>query len=203
MKREPESTMNEAHTPTEFDAPPEVADDQDVDMGSTMIEAPIPEASGAAIPTSETPRSVAQLAPSPAIKATAMDLQSVSKSEAHTVEFSGQETFAAMPAVKPAADGQFRETQWFMAAQDPDHIENIQNVVPSDLEDQYVGGDNKLDTQVREQFSLNVGNSGKSQGSTDVSASSGSARDNTNSGLIVAIIIVAAIGAGAYFMFKG
>ena len=56
------------------------------------------------------------------------------------------------------AGGGFRETLWFMQAQDPDSLEAIQNEDHNleSLNENYEDDGNVLDTQVRQQFSLNI-----------------------------------------------
>jgi len=118
------------------------------------------------------------------------------------INVSPNETFASMEAITPPAGG-FRETQWFMAAQDPDHIENIENVVPTDLEGQYQKSE-ILDTQARQQFSLNVGkNSGGTHGA---GTSDDGYSENVRGGagpnkVVVGVLVLIVLGAVAYFGF--
>lgn len=49
----------------------------------------------------------------------------------------------------------FRETQWFMKADDQDHIEAIENYGAGELAPEYDDKGDLLSTQVREAFSLN------------------------------------------------
>ena len=106
-----------------------------------------------------------------------------------------------MPALDPPAPGKFRETQWFMAAQDPDHIDNIGNVVLDDLEENYKPEDGNLDTQIRQKFSLNVPVSIDSDGKAG-SFSSDESR-GPDKKVIIIIAGVAIAGAIAYFFMTG
>ncbi|MEE2756647.1 MAG: hypothetical protein VYA30_08290 [Myxococcota bacterium] len=140
-------------------------------------------------------------APSPAIQSTAFDLQVSSmpaKGDPSKPTSPIDETFASMPALEPPAPGKFRETQWFMAAQDPDHIDNIGNVVLDDLEENYKPEDGNLDTQIRQKFSLNVPNSVDADSKASSFASGESGGPNKNVILIIAGVAVA--GLIAYFV---
>jgi hypothetical protein len=141
-----------------------------------------------------------QFAPSPEIQSTSFDLQVTSAKApgAGSNAASPNETFASMPALEPAEPGQFRETQWFMAAQDPDHVDKIENSVLEDLEAEYKPQENQMDTAVRQKFSLNVeGSAGQSKGSD--AGSSGSADGNKKMVLVIAGIVIA--GIVAYVIF--
>jgi len=61
-------------------------------------------------------------------------------------------------SVDGQAGGGFRETLWFMQAQDPDSLEAIQNDDHNleSLNESYEDDGNALDTQVRQKFSLNI-----------------------------------------------
>ena len=63
---------------------------------------------------------------------------------------------SSTPSQTADADGGFRETLWFMQAQNPESIEAIDNVDVRHLADSYEDKGAAMDTQVRQQFSLNV-----------------------------------------------
>lgn len=181
---------------TVFDVPPQTEPEQseDLDMGSTIVETPIPKSAS----VEEEP----QYAPPPAIESTSIELKPVSGDSAPGVQMSVQETFASMPAIKPAEDGQFRETHWFMAAQNPEHIENIQNVVPGDLEQQYVADGDPLDSQVRKQFSLNAENQAVKAPDVEHSSSDLPARRGGNIGLIMGVVGLIALGVAIFLVMQ-
>lgn len=66
-------------------------------------------------------------------------------------------------AEQPAADGNqgggFRETLWFMQAQDPESLEAIENIDLQARREAYDDDGSALDTSVRQQFSLNPNSS--------------------------------------------
>ena len=102
-------------------------------------------------------------------------------------------------------EGMFRETQWFMKAQDPDHIEDIDNYEARDLADQYEDKGEQFSTQVRQAFSLNPdgtpveGSPVTETSEVDFGADTGG---GTNTKLIAGVAIaVAGIGAAVYFLF--
>ena len=86
-----------------------------------------------------------------------------------------------------------------MAAQDPDHIDNIGNVVLDDLEENYKPGDSNLDVQVRQKFSLNMENTGGVAGGEPTQSSAGS---SGNKGILIAVGVLVLAGI-AYFVFAG
>jgi len=65
---------------------------------------------------------------------------------------------SASGSVDGQPGGGFRETLWFMQAQDPESLEAIQNEDHNleSLNESYEDDGNALDTQVRKQFSLNI-----------------------------------------------
>ena len=145
-----------------------------------------------------------EYAPSPAIQSTAFDLQVTSmpaKGDQQTQPSSPNETFASMPALEPPAPGKFRETQWFMAAQDPDHIDNIGNVVLDDLEENYKPEDGNLDTQIRQKFSLNVPNvAGTDSGAAASSSATHGGPDRKPIFIAIGVVLAAVV---AYFLLGG
>ena len=105
-----------------------------------------------------------------------------------------------MEAIKPQPGG-FRETQWFMAAQDPDHIENIENVVPTDLEGQYKNSGEFMDTQTRQQFSLNVSDNIGGVASGQRASNAGDHDQRVGTGpnkAIIGVVVVVVLGAVAF-----
>lgn len=105
----------------------------------------------------------------------------------------------------PGPGGMFRETQWFMKAQDPDHIEDIDNYEARDLADQYEDKGEQFSTQVRQAFSLNPdGTPIESAPSTETSEVNFGAEeaDGSNTKLFAGVVIaLAGIGAAVYFLF--
>ncbi|MBV70613.1 MAG: hypothetical protein CMH52_04615 [Myxococcales bacterium] len=145
-----------------------------------------------------------EYAPSPEIQSTSFDLKVSSmpaKGDSSQPASPIEETFASMPALEPPAPGKFRETQWFMAAQDPDHIDNIGNVVLDDLEENYKPEDGTLDSQIREKFSLNVPNSQGTNGNR-AALSPGDSRGPDKKVIIIvgAVALAAIVG---YFVLSG
>lgn len=184
----------------------------DIDPGATVVEVPrIDEEDGSsdtqdagttekeeAPETKQAKVPKKPLAPSPAIQSTSIDLQVTSTGSGSSGQGAPHETFASMPAIEPPAGGKFRETQWFMAAQDPDHIDNIGNVVLGDLEQQYKPQDSQLDTQVRQKFSLNVDSGGAPSHDVSGAASSGG---GSKKGIAIAVVVLIAAAIAGYVMY--
>ena len=166
--------------------------------------APDPEPKSEPVQTAEKAEQPSRdIAPAPAIQSTSFDLKvsavPTPSAQPGSAPSSPHETFASMPALDPPPPGKFRETQWFMAAQDPDHIDNIGNVVLDDLEENYKPGDSNLDVQVRQKFSLNVENAGGVSGGEPAQSSAGS---SGNKGILIAVGVLVLAGI-AYFVFAG
>jgi hypothetical protein len=138
------------------------------------------------------------LAPSPAIQSTSIELQVTSARASGSGQGSPHETFASMPAVEAPVGGKFRETQWFMAAQDPDHIDNIGNVVFDDLKQQYKPQENQMDTSVRQKFSLNAGSEGAPSVGAPVPTPT---RGDNKKSIVIVLVIVVVVAIAGYFAF--
>ncbi len=66
-----------------------------------------------------------------------------------------QSNGAEQPGDGGAQGGNFRETLWFMQAQDPESLEAIESIDLQARSEAYNDDGNALDTSVRQQFSLN------------------------------------------------
>ncbi|MEE2786300.1 MAG: zinc ribbon domain-containing protein [Myxococcota bacterium] len=164
----------ENHEPEPSLSGPDIADpsmgDESTAGQSTVNDGPIlPHASSTSEvdmpPTQQDvevqrPADAVKVAPAATINKSVSEQQSAPAQRSAEPARSKDGADASLPADNPdgppGEDGGFRETLWFMQAQNPDSIEAIENQDMRHLADSYADRGEELDTQMRQQFSLNV-----------------------------------------------
>ncbi len=181
----------------ESDPAPTVKSAPESDPAPTVKSAPDPEPESAPSPSQDTAKKADSPAPAINVSRAALNLAD------HKFEKPGTEQGVAVGS----PEGMFRETQWFMKAQDPDHIDAIGDRVLSDLADGYEDKGEQFSTQVRQAFSLNPDGSSPtaSSGPMETNTSSASLEQvsapNSNQKVIAGVVIaIVGIAAAAYFL---
>ncbi len=219
---------------TAVDGPSYSADEPEAVEAPAPVDAPKPEAASEAAPVAEAaapapaaaPAAPAQEAPSePSVQEAVVPEQPATQIDTSAVSTPPSEEAQAQPSLPPVevggsvsgsadaqAGGGFRETLWFMQAQDPESLEAIQNEDHNleSLNESYEDDGNVLDTQVREKFSLNISDAAASKMSAELNGPSTSAdfgddddiespSDNRGKMIAAAVVVLLIIG-GVMFM---